>query len=165
MPAKPSWYHQLDDIISQLEAFPAPLVDRSSVEKLFGVRRRRALQLMQNLGGYQIGRTCLVNRHEMIEALERVRGSEPYVYERRRKQRLEEAMEAARREARARKIRIAAPSGNPEKPAGLPDGVTLGHGELRICYRSYEECLERLFALARTIADDFEGFQRLANRT
>jgi hypothetical protein len=46
MPAKPSWILQLPKIQTELEALDLPVVDRACFEKLFGVRRRRAIQFM-----------------------------------------------------------------------------------------------------------------------
>ena len=44
------------------------LLDRSAIEKLFRVRRRRAIQLMSALGGgYLVGKTFLIERLQLIE--------------------------------------------------------------------------------------------------
>src|SRR5689334_12786005 len=57
MPAKPAWLLHLSEIIEQLEAFDVPVVDRGIVERVFGLRRRRAIELLHRFGGYQAGRT------------------------------------------------------------------------------------------------------------
>ena len=57
MPAKPVWLLRIPEIVQALQALPVPVVDRFMVERLFGVRRRRAITLMQEFGAYQSGRT------------------------------------------------------------------------------------------------------------
>ena len=51
MPAKAMWLLQIPEILSQLETFDVPVVDRAIVERLFGLRRRRAIELMHRFGG------------------------------------------------------------------------------------------------------------------
>ncbi|MBL8216784.1 MAG: hypothetical protein JNK87_39055 [Bryobacterales bacterium] len=41
-----------------LEELDLPVIDRAGIEQIFGVRRRRAIQLMHKFGGYQAARTC-----------------------------------------------------------------------------------------------------------
>ena len=40
MPAKALWLLQIPEIVSQLETFDVPVVNRSIIERLFGLRRR-----------------------------------------------------------------------------------------------------------------------------
>jgi hypothetical protein len=37
VPAKPSWYSKLDDVIRELELLPRPFVDRATLEKLLAL--------------------------------------------------------------------------------------------------------------------------------
>jgi len=39
MPAKASWLLNISEIVSQLETFDAPVVDRAIIERLFGLRQ------------------------------------------------------------------------------------------------------------------------------
>ena len=48
------------------------MVDREGFETMFGVGRRRAVDLMHRFGGYQSGDTILVDRVALIERLEEV---------------------------------------------------------------------------------------------
>ena len=72
MPRSPQWFHQLASALAQLQTFPAPVVDRASLEKLLKVSRRSAIRLLHAFGGYQAGRTFLIRREDLIAALERV---------------------------------------------------------------------------------------------
>jgi hypothetical protein len=40
MPAKTLWLLHIPEIVSQLETFDVPVVDRAIIERLFGLRRR-----------------------------------------------------------------------------------------------------------------------------
>ena len=49
MPMKKTWLLRLTEIREQLTAMEVPVVDRAIFERLFGVRRRRAIQLLHSL--------------------------------------------------------------------------------------------------------------------
>jgi hypothetical protein len=82
MPAKPSWFTRIPDILDELKLLDTPVVDRHICELLFGVRRRRAVELMQRFGGYRTGNTIVLDRAELIHSLERLQGSPDPAYER-----------------------------------------------------------------------------------
>jgi hypothetical protein len=46
MPANPSWIARIPLVVKELEALPRPFVDRSTLELLLGVSRRRAQQIL-----------------------------------------------------------------------------------------------------------------------
>jgi hypothetical protein len=62
MPIKKTWLLRLPEIRAELTAMEVPVVDRAVFERVFGVRRRRAIQLLHHFGGFQAGRTFLVDR-------------------------------------------------------------------------------------------------------
>ena len=163
MPAIPSWFQRLGEILEVLRSLEAPFLDRAAVEQLFGVRRRRAHQLMAAFGGYQAGKAFLVDRGSLIRALENLRAGAPFQWEARRSRRVAEALTAARREWAARRVQIpAAQSGEHRGWSGLPEGIQLQPGELRIAFASAEDLLRKLFDLSQAIAHDYEGFLRHA---
>jgi hypothetical protein len=63
-----------------------PVIDRSVCEPLFGVRRRRANQLMRYFDGYQAGRAFLLDRLALIEKLVPLEASAEFALEERRRQ-------------------------------------------------------------------------------
>src|SRR5688572_12794759 len=69
MPARPQWFHQVASARETLRASSALVIDRAGIEKLFGVSPRTAVRLMNRFGGYQAGRTFLIGREELIDAL------------------------------------------------------------------------------------------------
>jgi len=72
MPARAEWLLNIPKILKQLAVLDVPVVDRATCEKLFG-RRRRAIGLIRHFGGYQTGRTLLVDCVALIARLEEVR--------------------------------------------------------------------------------------------
>ena len=67
MPDQPSWIHRLPQITQALEAPDAPpFLDRPAIERLFGLRRRQSIALLRRLGGYQVGKTFLVDRAVLL---------------------------------------------------------------------------------------------------
>lgn len=161
MPAKPSWFRRVPEILEALRATAdLPYLEREAIERLFGVRRRRAHQLMAAFGGVQIGKTYLVDRRQLVDALERIAGGDPFLWEVRRKAKLARVLEEAHRQVAGRKVRIASPAS--PAPGRWPPGVTLHPGELRLEFASTQQLLERLFALSQAILENYEQFQRRA---
>ena len=129
MPAEPRWLLRVPRIIDELSALPAPVVDRSVIERVFGVRRRRAIYLLGGFGGYQVGRTFVIARETLIGRLRAIAAGESFRFERRRHTLLTEDLERLRRDSRAARIAIQVPAPAP-LPASLPDGVELSPGLL-----------------------------------
>lgn len=161
MPAKAQWLVRVPEIIGELSALELPVVDRAVCERLFGLRRRRAIDLMRTFGGYQAGRTFLIDRPKLVAELERIRDSSDFKMESRRRERLIERLDAIRRLQTAARVSIPV---EPQTPgARLPDlplGVGLSPGVLHIQFRSSEDLLSKLFALAQAIANDYEAFEK-----
>ena len=106
MPAKPDWLLRLPDIRTQLEYLDAPVVDRAVIERIFGLKRRRAIELLHQFGGYQAGRTFLLDRVRLMEALRSLESREDYTTEKRRRERLQDAVEASREHLILTRVRI-----------------------------------------------------------
>jgi hypothetical protein len=159
MPAKKTWLLRLTEIRQQLTAMDAPVVDRAVFERLFGVRRRRAIQLMHYFDGYQSGRTFLLNRLALIEKLAPLEASAEFALEQRRRQRLLESLEKVRRARAGARVTIAVA---PVCPSALPEGVELNRGSMHITFSDVPDLLSKLWATAQAAAIDFEGFRAAA---
>jgi hypothetical protein len=70
MPAKPAWFPRIGSIIAELRVLKSDYLDRKAVEHIFGVRERRARQLMSGLPNLQIGNALAIPRRALIERLE-----------------------------------------------------------------------------------------------
>ncbi len=161
MPAKAQWLLRVPEILAELSALDVPIVDRAVCERLFRLRRRRAIDLIRFFGGYQSGRTFLLDRPKLIAQLEQIRDSPDFKMEWRRKERLAERLDAMRRLQAGTRVAIAVePEVLRQRLPDLPEGVGLSPGELYIQFRSSEELLTKLFALAQAIANDYEAFEK-----
>ena len=163
MPSKPTWYSKLDDVIRDLEALPRPFVDRSTLEFLLGVGRRRAQQIMAPCISERVGANLLADRDALIAHLRRLAPSEDRYYEVRRRQHFAEAL------ARLRQDRIDHPPLLVEAPAAvleqefenLPEGVKLERGRITVDFEEPRQALEKLLALSMAISNDFLHFERI----
>jgi hypothetical protein len=161
MPAKAQWLLRVPDILAELSALDVPVVDRAVCERLFRLHRRRAIDLIRGFGGYQAGRTFLIDRSKLIAQLEQVRDSPDFIMESRRKERLTDRLDALRRLQAGARVAIAVePVTLLQRLPDLPPGVGLSPGELHIQFQSSEELLSKLFALAQAIANDYEAFEK-----
>jgi hypothetical protein len=140
-----------------------PVIDRPVFEKVFGVRRRRAIQLLHFFGGYQTGRTFLVDRLALIGQLEALLDGAEFVREKRRRQRLWEALEKGRLHGAAARVRIPVkPDVQDRRLSDLPEGIQLQSGSLRVDFCKVEDLLAKLFELSKAAANDFEAFRDAA---
>ncbi|MGD0359285.1 MAG: hypothetical protein ABSC93_00355 [Bryobacteraceae bacterium] len=165
MPAKAQWLLHVPEILAELSALDVPVVDRAVCERLFRLRRRRAIDLIRGFGGYQAGRTFLVDRPKLVAQLEQIRDSPDFKMEWHRKERLAERLEAMRRLQAGTRVAIAVePATLYQRLPDLPAGVGLSPGALHIQFGSSEELLSKLFALAQAIANDYEAFEKRVGR-
>ena len=166
MPNKPSWLLRVNEILEDLggaEMAAHPFLTRGAVEKLFGLKRRQAIELMHSVGGYQIGKTLVVGRPGLAAWLRRASVGEQVWWEQARHTRVEQALEAVRQEREARKQRTIVPLTTLElKLEGIPSTVTLRPGELRIQFSGADDLFRQLFELAQAMKNDYERFKALA---
>src|SRR5947209_5682171 len=97
MPAQPQWLLQLPEIIAEIENLKILIVDRAVFEKVFEVRRRRAIQLMHHFGGHQVGRTFIIDRKTLLDQLRGWKGSESFEHEQTRRLRVVEELDRLRK--------------------------------------------------------------------
>ena len=162
MPPKPRWLKRLPEIRVALDRANAPFLDRSSVESLFGVRRRQALKLVHALGGYRVGNVLLAPRQAVLDFLDATLRGKQYRAERVRRERVIDTIEEARREIHARKVTFKVPVVGPKRTlAELPEGVRLSPTELQVSFAGAQDLLEKLFQLSRAMAADFARFEGL----
>lgn len=161
MPRQPEWLQRLGPAIEDLKRVTTPVVDRAALARLLGVHRRTAIRLMHRLGGYQSGRTFLVERVALVAALEEMAASENYSFEAGRRERVSAKLDALRREAKARAVIVpVAPDVWSREIADLPATVTLSPGRLEITCRGAEDLLRQLMELAQAVGNDYDGFEK-----
>ena len=162
MPAKPVWYSRIDRVIRELEALPRPFVDRSTVEFLLGVGRRRAQQILAPCVSERVGSNGLADRVQIIEHLRKLAEGEEGYYEVRRRRKVAEAIERLRADRLERpQLLVEAPVQVVRQEfANLPAGVRLEAGRITVEFEHPRDALEKLLALAMAIGNDFAAFER-----
>ena len=160
MPRKAEWMQRVPQALDELRSFPAPVIDRAILETVLRVRRRVAIRLMNRLGGFQAGKTFLIDRHQLIDRLEHLARGEDFAVERNRRAQLADELERSRRLAPGRKVRIDTVADVRERILkDLPAGVHLKPGELRIEFFGAEDLLRHLFELSQAMVNDYGRFQ------
>jgi hypothetical protein len=158
-----TWLVRLPEILGDLAGMKVPVIDRAVFEKVFGVRRRRAIQLLHFFSGYQAGRTFLIDRLALIGQLESLQAGAEFVWEERRRQRVCEALEKGRLYRAAARVRIPVEPGVQERQmSDLSEGIQLRQGSLHVDFCKVEDLLAKLFELSKAAANDFEAFRDAA---
>lgn len=161
MPRPVEWLQRLPASIEALQDITTPVISRAMLQQLLGVHRRTAIRLMEKFGGYCCGKTYLIERVKLVDALKRIEAGESYTFETGRRERLAQRLDVARRESKARAVEIpVAPDVWGREVGALPATVSLQPGRLEITFADTGDCLRQLMELAQAISNDFEGFER-----
>jgi hypothetical protein len=161
MPRQAEWLQQVPAALKALEHLTAPVIDRATLEKLLRIHRRAAIRLMHRFGGYQAGKTFLVDREALVRHLEQIAAGDSYRFETRRRERLVSHLTEVRRDLAQRRITIqAAPDVMHRELGELPPTIRLAPGQLTITCIDAQDLLRQLMELAQAIANDFEKFER-----
>ena len=161
MPAPPRWLLAVPDAIRQLEALERDLLTRRDVEKLFGVSRARAAQLMRTFGAELTGYARVLRRTDLLRQLRKYRQRAAFRNEEQRRTRVV----AELRTARVTGIRVAVPVESLEARLGeLPAGVTVEAGRIEVRFSGAKEAVVRLYALAQALTNDYERFESLVGK-
>jgi hypothetical protein len=163
MPAQPTWFHKLDEILEELRALPVSHLDRRAVQKLFAVRERRARQIMAGLPALQVGNAVAVERRALLERLETTAAGARFQWEVTRRARLAETLDGTRRQLAARRVQVpAAADARDRSVRQLAGGIELRPGELRIRFSGAEDLAAKLFELSQAMANDWPAFSAAA---
>jgi hypothetical protein len=163
MPDKPVWYDRLDQAEAQLAALPSPWVDRSTLESVLGVGRRRAQQILQPLVRHTIGKNGLAHKEEVIVYLRQLAEGETATYERQRRSRLAALIQSWHEQARHQpQVLVEAPDDIVNQELDhLPDGVRLSPGRIVIeGFATPDEARQKLLALIMAMGNGPEEFDR-----
>jgi hypothetical protein len=161
MPAKPAWFNRLDEVVELLTSLPDRWIDRSTIEAVLGVGRRRAQQILRPLVTHTIGKNGLADRDDLIRHLRALAAGEVAFYEKARRARFASTIESLRRQAiHQPRVLVEAPSRIVnQRLENLPVGVRLMPGRIVLeDFRTPEEAKQKLLALIMAIGNDPEGF-------
>ena len=163
MALDPEWLHRVPDICVQLRGLHTPVVDRAVIERLFGVKRRQAIQLMHRFGGYQAGKTFLLETGRLTEKLQELADTPGFREVDQRKRRLSSMLDEAWQYRAAHSIRIPVSASTRDRVvADLPPGIVLMAGRLMINFTDVEDLVSKLYELAQAAANDFDAFSAAA---
>ncbi len=142
MAAKRLWLLRVPGIRQEVAALDVPVLDRILFERLFRVRRRRAIQLMHVFGGYQTGQALLIDRAGLLRQLEALEAGTEFAIEQGRRQRLLDSLEKVRRHRAAAAVRIPVEADAAERSvASLPPGICLQADSLRVDFHGAEDAI------------------------
>jgi hypothetical protein len=144
---------------------PSAVLDRSCFEKAFGVKRRRAIELMHRFGGYQAGKTFLIERTSLLRRLERLERGEEFGHETSRRTRLADELDRVSRALPARQVRIQASADVYDRRLADLPSVSLRPGKLEVEFHGTEDLLRNLFELAQAIQNDYRRFEQICEGT
>ena len=162
MAGKASGLFRIPEILAQLRQVDIPVVDRAVIEQLFVLKRRRAIELLHQFGGYQAGRTFLIDRQRLIRFLERLEQGDDFTFEIGRREHLSAGLDALRRHHVGATVRIPVePEVFNARMRQLNEGVRIASGQLIIQFSSKEDLLAKLFELAQAAANDYETFESM----
>ena len=158
MPTVASWMMRIPDVISELERISAPVVDRAVFQKVFGVKRRRAIELMQRFGGFRSGNTVLVDRPGLIAGLHELLHGPDFRRECTRKQKLIDELDLLHRNREGARIVLpVSPDVQQRTSYDLPQGLLLEPGRLTVTFSGAEDLFGKLFELAQAAVNEFDG--------
>jgi len=156
------WLQHVPAALDALQHLGTPVIDRPTLQRLLSVHRRTAIRLMHGFGGYQAGKTFLIDRARLIQRLAEVAAGDPYHYAAQRRERLVDHLDRTRRELAARRVKIPiAPDVAFRELSGLPRTIRLAPGKLEITCTDAQDLLRQLMELAQGIANDYEKFERV----
>ena len=125
----PRWLLAIPDAIRQLDALDRELLTRRDIERLFGVSKVRAAQLMATFGAGRTGHILTLPRAALLRQLRRHRTRAAFRGEETRRDRVVTAI----RQARLTGIRVAVPrEARDARLSGLPAGVSVEPGRIEV---------------------------------
>ena len=158
MPAPPRWLLAVPDAIRQLEALDRDLLTRRDVERLFGVSRARAAQLMRTFGAELTGSIRTLPRTALLRQLRRLQQDATFRGEEARRDRVLTTLHQARRTGIRVRVPVDALHG---RLASLPAGVSVRRDRIEVRFTSAKDAVARLFALAQALTNDYDRFETL----
>ena len=152
MPDNPTYIHKVEGILAEARApKPIPFLRRRDIEALFGLKKRQAINLMHRIGAVRVSSELAVQQRDLVRWLEQMIADPSVAIEQRRHEAVVERIVDLKAETAARAIKIILPDRKPS--VDLPDGVSLEPGALTVSFDNEQQLLERLFLLARVLAN------------
>jgi len=151
----------MEAILATLRRIDSEWLDRQSVEKLFGVRPRRAQQLMKRLAAVElVGKNAVVRRADLLANLEALAQGSTVTGWREARQRTAEEIARAQADSAARRMPVeTAPDRLKRRLSQLPPTIRLSPGRLEVTFSSINDLWRQLGELAGAAVGDREAFR------
>ena len=163
MPAPPRWLLAVPDAVRQLEKLDRDLLTRRDLERLLGVSRARAAQLMRTFGAELVGAARVLRRTEFLRPAAEVPGSGPPSAARSSGARAwcpssgRRGSPGSGSRCRSRRSRRAS--------RGLPEGVTVAPGRIEVRFAGAKEAVgESCSRWRRRWTNDYERFETIVGK-
>ena len=162
MPRKPKHWLHLHDALPDFERLAGEWVDRATLQETLGCSQTEAWRILKRRGAVPgPGGALVLSRQVFLERLQAYLQDDRVVFERRRRERLEQALDALHPHTRARLVKVI----EADRPAdavrllstrfgNLPEGVELTPHSLHLEFQGREEFLQRLGAVLFALEND-----------
>ena len=164
MPAKPAYFHRLDDALRLFFQLPDEWVDRRTVQEILGVSKTVAWRIMRRCGaGEGPGNTLVCRRDALVRSLECLRATGDFEREAGRRDRLTRYLEALAEAGRTRRTPVATQAQALDLVSSrfgrFPAGVSLTRERLTVDFASPEEFLQRIGAVIFALQNDYDAIR------
>jgi hypothetical protein len=164
VPRKPKHWLYLADALAAVERLDAAWVDRAMLQEILGCSQTEAWRILKRLGAEPgPGGALVLAKDAFLERVRSYLADDRVVFEQRRRERLEQALDALSPHTRSRLVKVIADDRPADalglistRLASLPPGVTLTPRSLHIDFQGREEFLERLGAVVFALENDTE---------
>ncbi len=158
MPERPRWLNRLPEITARINALPNTVVDRRTIESVFQLKRRRAIELMHQLGSERQGKGFCLDRNRLLENLRALQDSPAFRWDERctrDQHRPGEFTKNCPASDAAGDSRVA-----PAAPA-LAANIRLWPRRLEVDFNDTEDLLRSLNEICHTIVENRNHFRSL----
>lgn len=171
------WQHRLPDILQALEAASGELVGRRQVERIFGVSRVTAIQILDRFGANLASNALVVRRTELIARLHALSEDPTLSFERERHARilsevgrdsLGELLGEAARHLRNNRVYAEGDIAARQRAARFgefPPEIDLTPTTLHIHFRGLQDFLLKIGAVVYALQNDLEAIEAFVENT
>lgn len=152
----PSWLAKTDEFLALLRDYPLDNLDRNAVQKLTGLGRSGAVNLMNRFGAEQWGHSFVIRKTVLIDGLREARKTPGFAWIVKHRVRLGETLEQARLSLRARALSVQ----RPRVEAAFDEiaGVDLNGADLSFRCADRLELVQKLYAFTKAIEREPDRF-------
>ena len=155
------WLRRIPDALKALEEYPRPVILRRDLERLLGISRPHAANLMVAWGAVLVGQQRQLEKAKLVERFRRLAQGKKYRGEVARQEHLVETLRQAHAQRLTARVERAR---EPARVAGLPEGVAVESDRIEVAFDGPEDALRKLYALAQALLQDASGFRAVVGR-